>query len=134
MHALRGTWISAFSLPPSVQVIWLTSMPQLRVFSWLCCSRVDMDSHRFMETLQVAIDAGAWPCECLMTLVLTLVCVGPPGELKRHAKFDRWAKAVAKRPAPRDALAWCVPHAGPPNQQVTGRLTWCSLQVAALWR
>jgi hypothetical protein len=63
--------------PSSVQVIWLTRMPQLRVFSWLCCSRVVMDSHRFMETLQVAIDAGAWPCECLMTLVLTLVCVGP---------------------------------------------------------
>ena len=29
-----------------------------KVFSWLCCSRPELDSHRFMETLQQAIDAG----------------------------------------------------------------------------
>ena len=33
-----------------------------------------------------------------------------PGELKRYSKFEQWAKAVAKRPAPRDALVWCVRH------------------------
>ena len=43
-----------------------------------------MDSHRFMETIQKAVDAG---------------------ELKRCAKFEKWAKAVARRPAPWDALA-----------------------------
>ena len=53
------------------------------VFCWLCCSRVELDSHRFMETIQKAVEAG---------------------ELKRSAKFEKWAKAVARRPVPRDVL------------------------------
>jgi hypothetical protein len=40
-----------------------------RVFSWLCCSRVDVDSHRFMEALQQSIAKGEpqrarTPCAC----------------------------------------------------------------------
>lgn len=53
------------------------------VFCWLCCSRVELDSHRFMETIQKALEAG---------------------ELKRSAKFEKWAKAVARRPVPQDVL------------------------------
>jgi hypothetical protein len=53
------------------------------VFCWLCCSRVELDSHRFMETIQKAIETG---------------------ELKRSTKFEKWAKAVARRPVPQNVL------------------------------
>lgn len=32
------------------------------VFDWLCCSRPEVDSHRFMVAVQAAIDAGASAC------------------------------------------------------------------------
>ena len=49
------------------------------VFAWLCCSREEVDSHRFARTLQAAIDAG---------------------ELAAHSRFAAWAKRVARKPEP----------------------------------
>ncbi len=39
--------------------IRLTHVTWRSVFCWLCCSRVDLDSHRFMATLQRAVATGA---------------------------------------------------------------------------
>lgn len=47
-------------------IVHLTCVPMWRrVFCWLCCSRLDLDSHRFMDTLKAAIDAGPSSLEWL---------------------------------------------------------------------
>lgn len=54
------------------------------VFVWVMLSRPELDSHRFMDTLEQAIAAG---------------------EVKRYKAFSRWARDVATKPRPKDPLA-----------------------------
>jgi len=55
-----------------------------KVFEWLMCSDPDLDSHRFMDAIQAAIDAG---------------------DVQKHKRFSTWAKQVAQRPQPSNPLA-----------------------------
>ncbi|GAQ78368.1 chaperone DnaJ-domain superfamily protein [Klebsormidium nitens] len=56
-----------------------------KVFGWLVCSREDLDSHRFKETLDQAIAEGS---------------------LEEYPRYRKWAKGVAKKPKPaEDPLA-----------------------------
>jgi hypothetical protein len=54
------------------------------VFEWLICSRPEVDSHRFMDTVEAAIKGR---------------------QVQRHKAFADWAKAVKTRPRPKDPLA-----------------------------
>lgn len=54
------------------------------VFEWLICSRVDEDSYRFMQILNAAIKDG---------------------ELRSFPAYDKWAKAVARKGPPSNAIA-----------------------------
>ena len=46
----------------------------LRVFDWLCCSRPDVDSHRFLETLRQAIESGV-SGRCTLLCVTLSACL-----------------------------------------------------------
>lgn len=65
--------------PPHLVCVARFHRPSGSVFAWLCCSREEVDSHRFARTLQGAIDAG---------------------ELAAHSRFTAWAKRVARKPEP----------------------------------
>ena len=54
-----------------------------RVFAWLCCSRPEVDSHRFCDALEAAIAAE---------------------EVPEFPPFRPWAAQVRRRPAPKDPL------------------------------
>ena len=80
----------------------LTLSELRRVFDWLCCSRPEVDSHRFLETLRQAVDKGACDSCCAAAGALTRLRLA--GELKSSKKFEQWAKQVARKPAPANPL------------------------------
>lgn len=51
-----------------------------KVFAWLCCSRPNLDSHRFMETIDGKVKEGV---------------------VQSHRKYTQWANKVAAKPKPR---------------------------------
>lgn len=56
----------------------------LQVFSWVMCSQPELDSHRFMDMIEAAVQAK---------------------EVKSFKKFAAWAKQVKARPRPANPLA-----------------------------
>lgn len=55
-----------------------------RVFTYQMCCEPEQDSHRFMDTIQAAIDKG---------------------EVSSHKAFTKWASKVQRKPRPADPLA-----------------------------
>mmetsp|Transcript_10151 Transcript_10151/g.11881 ORF Transcript_10151/g.11881 Transcript_10151/m.11881 type:complete len:279 (-) Transcript_10151:727-1563(-) len=75
------------------------------VFAWLPCSREALDSHRFMDQIQLAIKAG---------------------EVQQYKKFLKWSKDVNKRPPPsEDPLK-------PPKKKRVSKATVSDADEAAL--
>ena len=54
-----------------------------KVFMWVMCSEEAVDSHRFADVVDAAVDAG---------------------ESKRYPAFTSWAAKIRKKPAPKDPL------------------------------
>jgi hypothetical protein len=97
-----------FALPVVLaqHVLLLRPLLAARVFSWLCCSRVDVDSHRFMEALQQSIAKGdEQSVHARPARAADADCRPRAGELAKCKKFETWAKQVAKKPAPLNPLA-----------------------------
>mmetsp|Transcript_35706 Transcript_35706/g.63666 ORF Transcript_35706/g.63666 Transcript_35706/m.63666 type:complete len:269 (-) Transcript_35706:153-959(-) len=65
------------------------------VFEWMLCSRPDVDSHRFADAIESAIEEGS---------------------VKRYKCFDRWVGGVRSRPAPKNPLKKSMPK----KQQAPG--------------
>ena len=84
-HAVAHT---AHSLPHGL--VWLSpetapvSVSGAQLFSWQICSEAERDSHRFIDTIDAAIEAG---------------------QVTRYPAYSKWAKAAAKQPRPKNPLA-----------------------------
>ena len=56
----------------------------MQVFAWQICCEPANDSHRFMDAIDAAIEAG---------------------HVSRYTAYSRWSTATAKQPRPRSPLA-----------------------------
>lgn len=54
------------------------------MFAWQICCEPQNDSHRFMEAIDAAIEAG---------------------KASRYGTYSKWAKATARQPRPKNPLA-----------------------------